>query len=152
MIGQRIQVIEVRTSGRGFYEVTDRVQDLVRRSGFKMGLATVFLQHTSASLIIQENADPGVRRDLERLWQRLAPDGDPMFEHTLEGRDDMSAHARTALTSVQLSVPILNGALALGTWQGLFVWEHRQHPHSRQLVVHLLGETERLPTTAQTET
>jgi secondary thiamine-phosphate synthase enzyme len=98
------------------------------------------LQHTSASLLIQENADPEVRRDLERFFARLAPDGDALFQHTAEGDDDMPAHIRTALTAVNLSIPIAAGRLALGTWQGIYLWEHRTAPHRRRVTVHLLGE------------
>jgi len=98
------------------------------------------LQHTSASLLIQENADPEVRHDLERLFSRLAPDGDPIFQHTAEGEDDMPAHVRTALTAVNLSIPFEKGELALGTWQGIYLWEHRHHPHRRRITIHLLGE------------
>ena len=112
----------------------------MRKGGFKTGLATLHLQHTSASLLIQENADPEVRRDLERFFSRLIPDGDRLFQHTCEGDDDMPAHIRTSLTTVNLSIPIVRGELALGTWQGIYVWEHRTVPHRRQLVVHLLGE------------
>jgi secondary thiamine-phosphate synthase enzyme len=132
--------VVVRTRGRGFYEFTDEVQRLVVASGLTTGLATVHLRHTSASLLIQENADPEVRRDLERFIARLVPDGDPLFRHTLEGEDDMPAHVRTALTAVNLGLPITNGELALGTWQGLFLWEHRTRGHERHLIVHLLGD------------
>jgi len=103
-------------------------------------LMTLHLQHTSASLLIQENADPEVRRDLERFFARLAPDGDPLFRHTAEGDDDMPAHIRTALTTVNLSVPVADGNLRLGTWQGIFLWEHRTQAHARRIVAHLLGE------------
>jgi len=133
-------MLTVPTHGRGFYEVTSQISELVRQSGFQNGLATIHLRHTSASLLIQENADPEVRRDLERFFSRLAPDGDEIFKHTIEGDDDMPAHIRTSLTSVNLAVPIVAGAMALGTWQGIYVWEHRTHPHRRQLAVHLLGE------------
>ena len=101
---------------------------------------TLHLQHTSASLLIQENADPEVRRDLERFFARLVPEGDPLFRHTVEGDDDMPAHVRTALTTVNLSIPVSDGNLALGTWQGIYLWEHRNQPHSRRVVAHLLGE------------
>jgi secondary thiamine-phosphate synthase enzyme len=139
MIAQRCHELTVPTRGRGFYEITGEVTALVRATGWRTGLATLHLQHTSASLLIQENADPEVRRDLERLFARLAPDGDPLFRHTCEGEDDMPAHVRTALTAVNLSVPIAEGRLALGTWQGLFVWEHRRAAHRRRVTVHLLG-------------
>src|SRR2546422_8758315 len=140
MLGQAIHELRVTTRGRGFYEITDEVSSLVRRTGWKQGLVTLHLRHTSASLLIQENADPEVRRDLERFFARLVPDGDPLFRHTAEGDDDMAAHIRTALTAVNLSIPIIDGNLALGTWQGIYLWEHRTQPHSRRVVVHLLGE------------
>ena len=114
--------------------------DCLREENFKTGLATLHLRHTSASLLIQENADPEVRRDLERFFSRLAPDGDPLFQHTCEGDDDMPAHIRTALTSVNLSIPIQAGELALGTWQGIYLWEHRLRGHRRLVTVRLLGE------------
>ena len=140
MLRQSVHEISVATRGRGFYEVTDEISSLVRRSEIQTGLLTLHLRHTSASLLIQENADPEVRRDLERFFARLAPDGDPLFRHTCEGSDDMPAHIRTALTTVTLTIPIARGELVLGTWQGIFVWEHRQHAHTRQLVAHILGE------------
>ena len=140
MLKQSVQEIVIPTRGRGFYEFTDQVAERVNRSGLRIGLATLHLQHTSASLLIQENADPEVRRDLERFFARLAPDGDALFRHTIEGDDDMPAHVRTALTAVNLSIPIAGGALALGTWQGIYLWEHRRQAHSRQVVLHLLGE------------
>ncbi|MCX8157505.1 MAG: secondary thiamine-phosphate synthase enzyme YjbQ [Verrucomicrobiae bacterium] len=140
MLRQELHELTVPTRGRGFYEFTDEVAALVRRSGLTTGLATLHLQHTSASLLIQENADPEVRRDLERFMARLAPDGDPLFRHTCEGDDDMPAHVRTALTAVNLSIPIVAGRLALGTWQGIYLWEHRYASHRRRVVVHLLGE------------
>ncbi|MDB6110054.1 MAG: secondary thiamine-phosphate synthase enzyme [Pedosphaera sp.] len=130
----------VSTRGRGFYEITDSVIAWVRQSGIRSGLLTLHLRHTSASLLIQENADPGVRRDLERFFSRLIPDGDPLFEHTAEGEDDMPAHVRTALTAVNLSLPIVDSQPALGTWQGIYVWEHRLHPHSRHVAAHFIGE------------
>jgi secondary thiamine-phosphate synthase enzyme len=140
MLKQSVQEIVIPTRGRGFYEFTDQVAERVSQSGLRIGLATLHLQHTSASLLIQENADPEVRRDLERFFARLAPDGDALFRHTIEGDDDMPAHVRTALTAVNLSIPIAGGALALGTWQGIYLWEHRRQAHSRQVVLHLLGE------------
>src|SRR5690349_24102512 len=140
MLRQYLNELVIRTRGRGFYELTAEIAELVHRSGLKTGLATLHVQHTSASLSIQENADPEVRRDLERFFKRLAPDGDPLFQHTIEGSDDMPAHVRPALTAVNLSVQVSNGSLALGTWQGIYLWEHRTHPHSRRVVAHLLGE------------
>lgn len=139
MFVTQLHHIAVPTRGRGLYEITREVVARLRDSGIESGLATVFLQHTSASLLIQENADPEVRADLERFFHRLIPDGDPLLEHTTEGPDDMPAHIRTALTSVSLSVPIENGRLALGTWQGIYVWEHRLEPHRRQVMVNLIG-------------
>src|SRR6059036_1387331 len=140
MLRQSISELTLPTRGRGLYEFTDEVAGLLTKSGLRTGLATMHLQHTSASLLIQENADPEVRRDLERFFARLVPDGDPLFRHTAEGADDMPAHVRTALTAVNLSIPIIDGSLALGTWQGIYLWEHRALPHSRRVVVHLLGE------------
>ena len=140
MLRQSVHEIAIATRGRGFYEFTGEVQALVRRSELKTGLATLHLQHTSASLLIQENADPEVRRDFERFFARLVPDGDPLFHHTCEGDDDMPAHIRTALTTVNLSIPISDGALALGTWQGIYLWEHRLEPHRRLVTVHFIGE------------
>jgi secondary thiamine-phosphate synthase enzyme len=140
MLRQQTQEIGIPTQGRGLYEFTDEVSDLIRKSKLLNGLATLHVRHTSASLLIQENADPEVRRDLERFFKRLVPDGDKIFEHTAEGEDDMPAHVRTALTAVNLSIPIVQGELALGTWQGIYLWEHRKHPHRRQIVIHLLGE------------
>jgi secondary thiamine-phosphate synthase enzyme len=125
---------------RGLVEVTPEVQGVVRGSGVQNGLCTLFLRHTSASLVIQENADPAVRVDLERYLDRLVPDGDPLFTHVAEGDDDMPAHVKTALTRTSETIPIRRGALALGTWQGLYVWEHRTGRHRRELLVHVLGE------------
>lgn len=137
---QSVHEIGLATGGRGFYEFTSSVQKLVDESRLETGLATLHLQHTSASLLIQENADPEVQRDFERFFSRLIPDGDPLFRHTSEGDDDMPAHVRTALTTVNLTIPIVKGALALGTWQGIYLWEHRTHPHRRTVIVHLLGQ------------
>jgi secondary thiamine-phosphate synthase enzyme len=125
---------------RGLTEVTAAVRAFIQAERLTTGLATVFIAHTSASLVIQENADPSARRDLERFLDRLVPDGDPLFEHTAEGDDDMPAHVKSALTRTSESIPILNGDLALGTWQGLYVWEHRDGRHRRDLIVHLIGE------------
>jgi len=139
MFRQSLTEIVVATRGRGFHEVTAQVARSVSDSGVTTGLCTLFLRHTSASLLIQENADPDVRTDLEDFFARLVPDGDPRFIHTAEGDDDMAAHVRTALTSVNLSIPIGDGALALGTWQGIYVWEHRIRPHRRRIAVHIAG-------------
>ena len=140
MLQQRVDELVIKTRGRGFYEFTKDVNALVAESNFQNGLATVHLQHTSASLVIQENADPEVRLDFERFFTRLVPDGDPLFRHTCEGDDDMPAHVRTALMAVNLSIPISRGKLSLGTWQGIFLWEHRTIPHTRRIILHLLGE------------
>ena len=140
MLQQKAHELMVSTRGRGFYEITSQVNELVRQCGFQTGLCTLHIRHTSASLLIQENADPEVRRDLERFFSRLTPDGDPLFQHTCEGEDDMPAHVRTALTCVNLSIPLVFGELALGTWQGIYIWEHRRIPHRREIIVHLLGE------------
>ena len=140
MLRQEIHELIIPTRGRGFYEFTGEVQALVRKSGFQSGLATLHLQHTSASLLLQENADPDVRTDLENFFARIAPDGDSRYEHSIEGEDDMPAHIRTALTTVNLSIPITGGELALGTWQGIYLWEHRYASHRRRVVAHLLGE------------
>ena len=137
---QQLSRVTVRTGGRGFYDITARVQEQVKAASVRTGLCTLHLQHTSASLVIQENADPDVRRDFERFFARLVPDGDALFSHTLEGEDDMPAHIRTALTTVNLSVPVEQAALTLGTWQGIYVWEHRLEPHQRVVVVHVIGE------------
>jgi secondary thiamine-phosphate synthase enzyme len=140
MLRQDATELSISTKGRGFYEITREVGVFVKKSGITRGLATVHIQHTSASLLIQENADPEVRRDFERFFKRLVPDGDRIFEHTMEGEDDMPAHVRTALTAVNLSIPVMEGKLALGTWQGIYVWEHRLHAHMRRVAVHVIGE------------
>lgn len=128
------------TRGRGLYEITDALEQWLSDSGIKTGLLTLHLRHTSASLLIQENADPDVRRDLEAFFARLVRDGDSLFIHTAEGDDDMPAHVRTALTAVNLSIPVNAGRMTLGTWQGIYLWEHRKAPHSRVIAAHLLGE------------
>ncbi|HEU0203362.1 MAG TPA: secondary thiamine-phosphate synthase enzyme YjbQ [Burkholderiaceae bacterium] len=133
-------ILTVQTRGRGLFEVTARISDWVRACGMRGGLLTIFIRHTSASLLIQENADPEVRRDLERFFARLVPDGDPLFEHTSEGPDDMPAHVRTALTQTQVAVPLIDGALALGTWQGIYVYEHRRRGQQREVALSLIGE------------
>lgn len=140
MLRQSHHELVIATRGRGLYEFTADLRALVVRSGLQHGLATLLVRHTSASLLIQENADPDVRADLDRFFARLVPDGDALFEHTAEGDDDMAAHVRTALTTVNLSVPIVSGELALGTWQGVYLWEHRIASHRRRVAVHLLGE------------
>lgn len=132
--------LHVDTSGRGTVEVTAQLRAAVRESGIRTGLAQLFIHHTSASLIINENADPAVHRDLERVLMRLAPDGDPAFEHDAEGPDDMPAHVRAMLTASELSIPVSDRQLALGTWQGVYVYEHRTQPHRRRLTVTVFGE------------
>ena len=132
--------IEFRTHGRGTTDITADVQRAVAASGIKKGLCTVFLQHTSASLILCENADPDVRRDLETLLSRLAPDGDPAYVHDTEGLDDMAAHARSILTSNSLTIPVADGKLLLGTWQGLYLYEHRHAGHARSVVITVIGD------------
>lgn len=138
---QAHQQLTVSSSqGRGLYEFTHELRDWVSSTGIQAGLLTVFVQHTSASLLIQENADPTVQADLERFLARLVPDGDPIFQHRQEGKDDMSAHARTALTQIHLAIPVVGGAPVLGAWQGVFLYEHRYESQSRRVILHLLGE------------
>lgn len=129
----------VSTHGRGFIEISDHVREAVADSGMHTAVAQVFVHHTSCSLLLGENADPAVRADLERFFARLVPDGDPMFEHTAEGDDDMPAHVRSILTGVSVSIPVADGVLALGTWQGLYLWEQRHAPHQRHVTVTLVG-------------
>lgn len=133
-----VTTIEIATPGRGFQEITAELQQAVTQSAAVTGLCHVFLRHTSASLLITENADPDVRRDLERFIGRLAPDGDPSHVHTLEGPDDMPAHIRSVLTCSELTLPVREGRLALGTWQGAYLWEHRHRPHRRRLDVTII--------------
>lgn len=140
MLRQHLDELAIRTRGRGLRMITAEIAQIVSAANVQTGLVTLHLRHTSASLLLQENADPDVRRDLEAFFHRLVPDGDPLFVHTCEGDDDMPAHVRTALTTVNLSIPIANGRMVLGTWQGIYLWEHRTHPHARQLVVHVIGE------------
>ena len=132
-------ILEFSTAGRGTREITDAVARVVAASGLQCGLAHVFVQHTSCSLTITENADPDVRRDLETILARLAPDADPAYRHDTEGPDDMAAHARSVLTDVALTVPVGGGRLLLGTWQGIFLWEHRTAPQRRHVVVTVIG-------------
>jgi secondary thiamine-phosphate synthase enzyme len=134
------QTLTLPTPGRGTTDITAKVARIVADSGIRNGLCTVFLQHTSASLILSENADPDVRRDLETILSRLAPDGDPAYRHDTEGDDDMAAHARSILTSNSITIPVAAGALMLGTWQGLFLWEHRHAGQQRRVVVTVMGE------------
>jgi secondary thiamine-phosphate synthase enzyme len=137
---QTATTLAVDTRGRGLVEITRPVSDWVAAAGMRTGLVTLFIRHTSASLLIQENADPDVRADLDRFFARLVPDGDALFRHRDEGADDMPAHVRAALTAVQLAIPLVDSRLALGTWQGVYVWEHRLRPHRREVVLHLAGE------------
>lgn len=133
------KTITVETRGRGTQEITHQVQEAVAGSGIRDGLCTVFIHHTSASLIINENADRDVQRDLDAFLSRLVPDGDPLFIHTVEGPDDMPAHVKTAITQTSLSIPVAGGRCALGTWQGVFVWEHRHRGHRRKITVTVVG-------------
>jgi secondary thiamine-phosphate synthase enzyme len=130
----------IRTDGQGFYDVTDRIASWVSEQAIACGLLTVFIRHTSASLVIQENADPDVRRDLAAFFARLVPEDPSLYRHGSEGPDDMPAHIRSALTATQHAVPVADGRLALGIWQGIYVFEHRAAPHTRNLVLHLIGE------------
>ena len=136
---QQVETISVTTK-RGLNDVTDAIRERLRASGLRDGLCTVFLRHTSASLVIQENAAPAARRDLEAFLDRLVPDGDPLYTHVAEGDDDMPSHVKAALTRTSEQIPFRGGALMLGTWQGLYVWEHRSGRHRRELAVHLVGE------------
>ncbi len=136
---QSVHKIEIATRGSGLYEFTSTIDEWLRRQDFQTGLLTIFCRHTSASLLIQENADPTVRRDIKAYFERLAPEDGP-YEHNSEGLNDMPAHLKTALTVVQLSIPVIAGDLVLGTCQGVYLFEHRVHPHRRQIVLHLIGE------------
>jgi secondary thiamine-phosphate synthase enzyme len=131
---------QIRTPGRTMIDFSHDVVDWVRNSGIREGLLTLHVRHTSASLLIQENADPEVQRDMERFMARLIPDGDPMLRHTAEGPDDMPAHIRSAVTATSLSIPVADGQPALGTWQGVYLYEHRSAPHRRRVAAHLIGE------------
>lgn len=134
------EILDVKTNGRDTIELTADVDNIVRASAVKQGLCNVFIQHTSASLILCENADPTVRLDLESFMGKTVVDGDPMFQHTTEGPDDMSAHIRSILTDTSLNIPVTNGRCALGTWQGIYLWEHRQQSHRRSIVVTVYGD------------
>ncbi|MFJ1301521.1 secondary thiamine-phosphate synthase enzyme YjbQ [Pseudomonadota bacterium AL_CKDN230030165-1A_HGKHYDSX7] len=131
--------LHVDTRGKSFTEITEQVARDVRASGIRTGLAVVYTRHTSCSLIINENADPTVRHDLERYFARLVPEGDPLYRHDAEGPDDMPAHIRTALTAVSLTIPVCDGELGLGGWQGIYLWEHRDRPHRRELIITVHG-------------
>lgn len=140
MIQQKSGEIQIKTSGRGLYEITEDVERWLRSRPIQNGLLTLYIQHTSASLLIQENADPEVLSDLERFFDRLVPQGDSLFRHTTEGPDDMPAHVRSALTAVSLSMPVRQGRPALGAWQGIYLYEHRSAGHARTILIHLTGE------------
>ncbi len=133
------ETLTIRTRGQGLHEVTRDIADWVAEQDVRTGLLTVFCQHTSASLTIQENADPDVQADLETFFGRLVEENPSLYRHTMEGPDDMPAHIRSALTDVSLSIPVVDGRMALGTWQGIYLFEHRHRPHSRRLVLHLSG-------------
>jgi secondary thiamine-phosphate synthase enzyme len=140
MLQQRSHLFTLRTSGPGLVEITAPVVSWVRGIGIGAGLLTLHVRHTSASLLIQENADPDLRSDLERFFQRLVPEGDSIYQHTAEGPDDMPAHVRAALTATTLSLPVVAGEPSLGTWQGIYLWEHRRRAHTREIAAHLIGE------------
>lgn len=135
------QLLKIATPGRGLINITDKIRPLVSQAVIVTGLCHIFLHHTSASLIINENADPTVLDDLEAFMQHLSPDGDPLFKHIAEGPDDMPSHVRTILTQTFLCVPITQNQLTLGTWQGIFLWEHRLQPHERKITITILGNT-----------
>lgn len=132
--------ISVHTQGRRLYDITSDVTEWAKHSSFNTGLITLYIQHTSASLLINENYDQDVLVDMEAFFNRLVPDGDPLFIHTIEGPDDMPAHVRTALTQTHLSIPLINGKAALGQWQGIFLYEHRHVASNRKVILHLIGE------------
>ena len=137
---QATHEISIKTRGRGLHNINESIVSWVHEQGMATGLLTVFIRHTSASLVIQENADPDVLTDLNAFLNRMVPDGDPQYRHSSEGDDDMPAHIRSALTQTQISIPLVNGRLALGTWQDIYLFEHRTAPHRRQVVLHLSGE------------
>lgn len=137
---QHQETLTISTGGTGLREITSEVEAVVRKSGLRTGMCHVYVQHTSASLLIQENADPSARRDLERWFHRLVPEEDPLYTHTAEGADDMPSHLKSALTSTSEQIPIVEGRLGLGTWQGLYLFEHRRQHSSRRLIIHLWGE------------
>ena len=133
-----VKQLVVETSGQGLLEITPTVTTVVANAGIEEGLCTIFVRHTSASLVIQENADPSAKRDLERWLNRLVPEGDPFYEHDTEGPDDMPSHIKTALTATSLSIPVMKTRLVLGTWQGIYLWEHRRRGSRREVVVHVV--------------
>jgi secondary thiamine-phosphate synthase enzyme len=130
---------QTSTTGRGTYEITQEVETIIARSGVNTGMCHLFIHHTSASLVLCENADPSVRTDLESFMAKLAPDGDPMFDHTMEGPDDMPAHIRSILSKMDLTIPVTNNSGALGPWQGIYLWEHRTRPHTRRVTATVMG-------------
>ncbi|MFW2374398.1 MAG: secondary thiamine-phosphate synthase enzyme YjbQ [Gammaproteobacteria bacterium] len=132
--------INLSTLGRSTSNITRQIEEIIQQSNIQSGLVNLFVQHTSASLILCENADPDVRYDLESFMEKITPDGDPMYKHRDEGPDDMSAHVRTVLTDSSLTIPINNGQTLLGTWQGIYLWEHRTHPHHRRIIITIYGE------------
>ncbi|MCK4710020.1 MAG: secondary thiamine-phosphate synthase enzyme YjbQ [Gammaproteobacteria bacterium] len=134
------QTITINTLGRDTYNITRNVEKIIKTSGIKTGLCNIFIKHTSASLIISENADPDVRHDLENFMEKIAPDGDRTYAHQDEGPDDMPAHIRTVLTQTAISIPVVNSQAGLGTWQGIYCWEHRTHPHQRSLIITVTGD------------
>ncbi len=137
---QFVTQLHVKTRGKGLYPITGEIAKWVECQRLSAGLLTVFVQHTSASIVVQENADPDVVRDLDDFFSRIVPEDDSLYRHTIEGSDDMPAHIRAALTSTQLSVPLIASRLALGTWQGIYLFEHRRVPHTRTVALHLIGE------------
>ena len=137
---QALHRLQLHSQGRGLCDFSAAVRDFVAGSGIRQGLLTVFCRHTSASLLLQENADPSVQRDLERFFAKLVKDGDPAFEHDLEGPDDMPAHIRSALTQSSIGIPVCDGRMVLGTWQGIYLYEHRHRGHTREVVLHLIGD------------
>ncbi|MGB5595271.1 MAG: secondary thiamine-phosphate synthase enzyme YjbQ [Crocosphaera sp.] len=139
-MNQYQQALAIRTRGKDFHAITREVEDIVNKSGIKTGLCTIFVRHTSASLIIQENADPDVLRDLSNFFAKLVPEDSTLYIHTTEGTDDMPAHIRSMLTKTSEQIPISQGRLVLGTWQGIYLWEHRQRSHQREVVIHINGE------------
>ena len=132
--------LHIQSTGRGTYDISRQIEDMIQHSGVNLGLCHLFIQHTSASLMVCENADPDVRKDLETFMVRLCPDGDPMFVHRAEGPDDMPAHIRSILTQSELNIPIMNGRPTMGTWQGIYLWEHRTSSHNRNITVTIHGE------------
>jgi secondary thiamine-phosphate synthase enzyme len=135
-----VRELTISTSGAGLHEITSKVAGIVSEASVSRGLCTLFIRHTSASLTVQENADPSARRDLEAWLNRLVPENDPLYTHEAEGPDDMPAHIKAILTQVSVSIPILDGRLALGTWQGIYLWEHRRAPHRRTILIHILPD------------